>query len=71
MTDLDAKIAECEARLREAGVFAEGPEPEPVYHFTIEFDCTWYVWESVKLALRGFPLENRHACQHAAERKAR
>ena len=41
---------------------SEAPEVPPrKLHYEIEFECTQETWESVRQALAGFPLTNKHA----------
>ena len=41
---------------------SEAPSAPPrTFHYTVQFECTHETWESVRLALAGFPLTNKHA----------
>ena len=42
----------------------EGKPPPRKMEFTVTFECTFETWESVMLALKGFPLENRRYRQY-------
>ena len=61
----DRKLQEAMARAQAAWSERwrdEAPEVPPrKLHYDIEFECTQETWESVRLALAGFPLQNKHA----------
>lgn len=63
MTDqkLQETLARAEAAWRERWKAEQPDAPPRKLHYTIDFECTQETWQSVRLALAGFPLSNKHA----------